>query len=331
MKSYPFKFISFVFSAIFCFSLSDAAEKVDVVKSLENGVQNGRIAFIKPTEAKLIEIDLKGKTTWEFQIPSRYMRGLLNLSSGADIEWLEKSDTFLVAIPSVGIIEVDRAKGVIWEFLTAKISHDVDMLDDGTIIFVNAWDDDDDYIVTQINRQGDVLNKYTAEEIGLSKNQRNSSNGNELYSNTHINAIQKIGQNKFLLSLRNYNQAVIIENGKIISTMVRANRIHDPFVDNNFIFFIRRESVEKSVVVKSNINTGKRVSLFVTPDSSWTPLRTLEKLKNGNFLLTGSSVIGQINTHGEVVWQVKMPDFQHQKLSKNRHKDFLYKAAFVYK
>ncbi len=77
--------------------------------------------------------------------------------------------------------------------------------------------------------------------------------------------------------------------------------------------------------------TSKRSPFFITPEASWTPLRTLEILKNRNFLVTGSSVIAQVTQAGEVVWQVDLPNFENQMLVNRPNRDFVYKATFVYK
>ena len=55
-------------------------------------------------------------------------------------------------------------------------------------------------------------------------------------------------------------------------------------------------------------------------------LRTLEKLQNGNWLITGSQTIGQVTNDGELVWELYFPEFRHQR-DKNKEKTFIYKVT----
>ena len=64
--------------------------------------------------------------------------------------------------------------------------------------------------------------------------------------------------------------------------------------------------------------------------SPWTPLRTLEKLENGNWLITGSQTIGQVTSDGELVWELYFPEFRHQR-DRNKEKTFIYKVTFISK
>jgi hypothetical protein len=308
-----------------------AAEPSTVTFSSIGAVENGKIAFIKPSIRKIIEMDLNGKITWEFSIPRKYSKIDFSISGGADINWIEKTDSFIVAIPKVGAIEVNRKGEVIWEYLTEEISHDIDLLEDDTLIFVNGWDSDSQHIFTRIDRSGKIIERYTLGDFGISKSERKLNFSNEFYSNTHANAVQRLGEREYLISLRNYNKAIIIKSGKVVSKIENVRSIHDPVDLKDGIYFIRQDGPYSQRIVRLNKQTQERAPLFSTTDTSMTPMRTLEPLRNGNFLITGSSTIAQISKDGDLVWSVKLNNFQHQVLSTTSNRDFIYKAAFVYK
>lgn len=307
------------------------AESVQVSALVPEKVQSGRVAFVKPSVSKIIEMDLDGKVTWEYTFPRKYLRPDFSMGGGADIEWLPKTDSFLVAIPKVGAVEVSRSGQVVWEYLTEEISHDADLLADGTIVFVNGWDGDGSFIFTRIDRSGRILERYRAQDIGLDKADRRLNFMNEIYSNTHANAVQFLAPGRYLLSLRNYNMAVVLNAGKIESKIQNVRSIHDPVDLADGIYFIRQDGLSGQRVVRLDKNTEQRGPLFETSDPEWRPMRTLEPLANRNFLITGSTVIGQVSRSGELVWKIKLNDFENQLNSSSPHRDFIYKAAFVYK
>jgi hypothetical protein len=308
-----------------------AAEPATVSFASSGAVENGRIAFIKPSTRKIIEMDLNGKITWEYVIPSKYSKANFSIRGGADINWIEKTDSFLIAVPKVGAIEVNRKGEVVWEYLTEEISHDIDLLEDGTLIFVNGWDSDTQHILTRIDRAGKIIERYKADDLGLNKSERRYNVSSELYSNTHANAVQHLGQGEYLLSLRNYNMAVTVQSGKIVSKIDNVRSIHDPVDLKGDIYFIRMDGPYSQRIVRFNKQTQERSPLFSTTDTSMTPMRTLEPLRNGNFLITGSTMICQISKDGDLVWSLKLSNFEHQTLGKTQNRDFIYKAAFVYK
>ena len=57
-------------------------------------------------------------------------------------------------------------------------------------------------------------------------------------------------------------------------------------------------------------------------------MMTVQKLGNGNWLITGSQTIGQITPSGNLVWEIHFPEFRHQR-DKNKKATYIYKAAFV--
>ena len=320
-----------VFCVFFLAHKLSAAEPSTVEFSSIGTVESGKVAFIKPSTRKIIEMDLNGKITWEYAIPRKYSKVNFSISGGADINWIEKTDSFLVAIPKVGAIEVNRKGEVIWEYLTEEISHDIDLLEDNTLIFVNGWDSDSQHIFTRIDRAGKIIERYTVGDLGLSKSERRLNFSNEFYSNTHANAVQRLGEGEYLISLRNYNKAIVIKSGKVVSQIENVRSIHDPVDLKDETYFIRQDGPQSQRIVRLNNQTQERSPLFSTTDTSMTPMRTLEPLRNGNFLITGSTTIAQISKDGGLVWSIKLSNFQHQVLSTAPNRDFIYKAAFVYK
>ena len=69
----------------------------ELITNKVNKIQKGNIGLIDSYNKRLIEIDNNGKVVWETKIPKEFKDAKWN--GGADIEWLPKSDTFLIVAP----------------------------------------------------------------------------------------------------------------------------------------------------------------------------------------------------------------------------------------
>lgn len=307
-----------------------AQEEVKVTVHNSELIQTGHFAFVMPGSARVVELNLKGETVWSYQIPRKYIIQGAPLSRGPDIKWIEDTDTFLVVLPSVGIIEISRSKKIVWEYMTTDISHDADLLPDGSVVFVNGWDKPNDYIITRVSRNKKIISRFRASDLSIDlKDQVEDREGN-----THINAITFFNDSDFMVSLRNYHAVRKYSNQKLIWEVTDALRVHDPILINNDLYFAdrRRPQVADMIsqsIQRHNIVTNQREIFYSVQDVGWTPLRTLELLKNNNFLITGSTKVGQISSDGDLVWEIEFLDFENQRRAQ-RGSNFIYKAAFVY-
>ena len=330
-------FISIVHS--FQFNVGDKIGETFLIKN--DKFQDGTFAFIAPEDKKFIEINKDGEIVFRFDIdvPRGYLKG------GADVEWLPETKTFLVVIPRYGLFELDREKGKIWECKTPFISHDADLLSDNTIVFVNGWDDigKNEPIYTHIDRDCNILKELYAEDLELDKTRyKDGSSGPA--SDTHTNAVQIIDDEHMILSIRNYNELVMLKNFKPIWRMQRKSRkIHDPVVIDTskpieeFEFYFANRRKGHQLMKVSYSDPDNPVSVWNSIDAKgeskhkrlnrfWHPLRTVEILPNKNILLTGSKAVGQVTSQGELVWDLRITQgFKHQKHNKN----FIFKVAFI--
>lgn len=309
-------------------AIASVGDQLGVVGVSQQGsVQIGRIAFVDVNQSKLIEMDMTGKVTWEYALPFTMSFGG-KLSSGTDVEWLPESDNFLLAIPEAGVFEVNRKGEVVWQYKTRYIDHDADRLPNGNTVFVNGWDADVDPIVTEVDPSGKIVMQLFAEQLGLDAKERNSSQG-ERYSNTHINAIQQLAEGEYLISLRNYNQFMRFKDGKVVVRYMNARNVHDPVpYKGGYLFAIHYRDSSQLILQKE---TRQREPLFKPEPGTWTPLRTVELLKNGNILVTGSREVGQLDEAGNLVWSVVIESYVNQKSDQRKKSGFFYKVAFVYK
>ena len=315
--------LKFFFSFLLVWGFGAAAADMRGVQSgtLPDGIK-GTFAYIDPAASKLIEVDSTGKVLWDWDIPR--LGGYL--FEGADVEWIASSGSFLFVIPGSGVYEVSkRDRRLTWSCKTKFISHDADRLPNGDTIFVNAWDADDDPIVTVVDSACVEKKKLYAKQLGLNPEKRRNVSG-ESYSNTHINAIQVIDDGSWLLSLRNYNQIILFSTEKgVLKKWGKATRVHDPlWVGDGTLLHAKRNQNELVLIGADK----SRRSLFASQDGDWAPLRTIQLIDKKYLLITGSQSVGIVDYDGKIHWSLKLAGFQPQR-SRQPGAPFLYKAVFI--
>ena len=307
-----------------------------VLTNDENKVQKGNVALLDTTNNRLVEIDLSGKTLWTADLPKAF-RNQRNLNGGSDIEWLEVSDTFLVAVPNTGFFEINRAGKVLTECKNKFISHDIDKLNDGSFVFVNGWDDkgEDEPIITKVSSDCNVLWTKTRDFFQVEKSDLNNRFAKDK-SILHANSIRILPNEDIMVSIRNYDQVIIIRGNEILKRFKNAPGVHDPsevYIEDNGTFFYYANRARPHQIIKRNFENPDDTPevIWTMPRDSrkeWSPLRTVQKLDNGNWLITGSKNIGQITPSGDLVWEIHFPEFRHQRETKKKA-TYIFKAAFV--
>ena len=265
---------------------------------------------------RIIEINMLAEIVWEYKIPDHLKE---YNQPGMDVELLS-NDNILFVLPRNGVYEIDRDGTVIWSHLDEKISHDADRLSNGNTIYVfGAGDEFDDAQVKEVNPQGDVVWSWYA------KNHYNS----EPYTSytregwIHTNAVTRLANGNTILSLRNFSLTIEINpHGEIVwefdwinlypTTNPLGHDPHEPEIQSNNHLLICLQRDAPCQVVELNRNTGlpeweyHRDYLRTSRDS--------DRLPNGNTLIVGvledtnDSVVFEVTSDGEIVWQLKVKD-----------------------
>ena len=311
----------------------------ELITNNADKVQKGNIGLVDTYNKRIIEIDNKGKVIWEKKIPRKFKKAEWN--AAADIEWLPETDTFLIIAPKKGFFEINRKGKVLNSCKNKHISHDLDKLDDGSFIFVNGWDlkGEKNPIVTKVTNDCKIVMSKSEDFFDMDKADLNPKHA-MAKDNMHSNSIRILEDESIMLSVRNYDQVVVFKNNKIIKRFKNATGVHDPSEvynenGNNFFYYIdRKRPLNINKRNFDNVDDSPKI-IWPIPEpherkSPWIPLRTLEKLENGNWLVTGSQRIGQVTNDGELVWELNLPEFRHQK-DRNKDKTYIYKVTFISK
>jgi len=290
---------------------------VDIYNSEKACVGTTLFADLHDTQnPRIVELDMQGETVWEYKIPGNLKQ--FN-QPGMDVELLPNGNILFV-LPRNGVYEIDRGGNTIWSHLDNKISHDADRLTNGNTIYVyGAGDSFDDAQVKEVNPQGEIVWSWYA------KNHYN----NEPYTSynregwIHTNAVTRLQNGNTLLSLRNFSLTIEVNpQGEIVwefnwldlypTTNPLGHDPHEPEMLNNNHLLICLQRDAPYQVVELNRNTG--TSVWEYHREYLRTSRDSDRLPNGNTLIVGvltdtnDSVIFEVTSDGEIVWQLKVKD-----------------------
>lgn len=291
---------------------------VEVLDS--NKVQPGNTLFSDVGSSKgprLIEVDISGAIVWEYVLPD-WLKNYTN--PGFDCE-RTKDDTILFVAPTFGVFEVNRSGSIIWAYTNSKVSHDADRLDNGnTLIVWGGIDSTNDAQIKEVTPDGSIHWEWYA---------TNCFDPNTAPYNvscqgwTHANAVTRLSNGNTLVSLRNFNMVAVLDgSGNLLHTITNLNLYypHDPEITSNNTLCsasqyplancdTAQQTADTSYpmvpVVEVNTNDGSLVWSYNA--SSWSDqlTRDVDRLPNGNTLITGTDLIIEVTAEGEIVWQLR--------------------------
>jgi hypothetical protein len=279
------------------------AEQFKIVTARADRMTAGTTAFIDQLgRDRIVEIDSVGKVVWQCSLKS--ISSSKNLRGGADLEWIAADDTFLVVVPFTGIYRLNRKCAVTWRYRTTKVSHDADLLPNGNVLYAFGWDSQADAQAVEIDPAGKVLWSWRAAGR-LDPSERRVGGPAERErrpSFTHTNAVVRLENGDTLVSLRNFHRVVqIAPDGSVRRTFGPIRFVHEPNLmpDGTLV------AAARSPMTVVALRDGARQVVF-SNELGIRPIRTVQPLARGNFLLSGGADLVEIDGGGEVVWHARI-------------------------
>jgi hypothetical protein len=251
---------------------------------------------------RIVEVNMQGEVTWEYDLPQE-LRSYTN--PGEDVEPLPNGN-ILVLFPRYGVYELTKGKQVAWKYLDAKVSHDADRLPDGnTLIAFGAFDTMADMQVKEVNPRGEIVWSWRAKDSFDRAPYRDISDEGW----THTNAVTRLPNGNTLISLRNFNFIVEVDPaGKVVRTIGEGliTEQHDPEVqpDGNILM---ADLALPNAAIEMTPN-GTIVWRYPLLDRNTWPVRDVDRLPNGNTLITAADRILEVTPDSEIVWQLRLAD-----------------------
>lgn len=140
----------------------------------------------------------------------------------------------------------------------------------------------------------------------------------------HINDVDRIGESRYLVSVRNKNQLLIVERGQGVVEVVNKDQSkstlrhqHNPQFLSDDTILVADSSNNRIVELERNITSGRWEVGWTYSNAGGVPLdwpRDADRLPNGHTLITDTmnKRIIEINQEGEVVWSTKVGHFPYE-------------------
>jgi hypothetical protein len=249
---------------------------------------------------RIVEVNMQGEVTWEYDLPAE-LKSYTN--PGQDVEPLANGN-MLVLFPQHGVYEITREKKVAWKYLDPKVSHDADRLANGdTLIAFGAFDTLEDMQVREVNSRGQIVWSWRAKDVF----NRAPYLGISDEGWTHTNAVTRLANGDTLVSLRNFNLiAEVDRSGKLVRTYGEGvvTEQHDPEIlpDGNLLM---ADLAQPNAAVEMAPD-GTILWRFPFPDRTLWPVRDVDRLPNGNTLITAADRLLEVTPDKEAVWELRL-------------------------
>jgi uncharacterized protein YndB with AHSA1/START domain len=247
-------------------------------------------------QQRVVEVNMEGEIVWEFPLPK--------IMFGAGEVELLPDNRLLLASTRNGIFEIDRRGEIVWSYLTDKVSHDADRLPGGNTLFVWGHPDEiNDAQVKEITPEGTIVWSWYARDHFYRVPYK------DIYDSgwTHTNAVTRLPNGNTLISFRNFNFLVEVDREDNVMRTIGEGLLyspHDPEVQPDGNILVISQETDKHQALELNPDTGEIHWRYAIPDRSNWPVRDVNRLPNGNTLITGSTKILEVTPGGEIVWRL---------------------------
>jgi len=304
----------------------------------EDALQPGTLFFSDgsdQTAPRVVEVDRAGKVQWQWVVPAE----LVNSNTIMDSTPTPEGGALLV-VDAIGVLEVDHAGDIIARYDSLLPSHDVDLLDNGNWLVTNGWSRKGEPHFMEVTPEGDIawswdgLDQYDTEPFDI------------VYREgwIHANAAERLDDGSTLVSLRNFNRVALLDSVGDVEWEVVFSHIepeaqaadlfdvakgvnpHEPELTPDGTLLVAVH--QPNVVLEVDLATREVIWSWSAEVDGATKIRDVNRLPNGNTLVTSTEAVLELDPTGTVIWRL---DANLDLLDPNAPADLrpFYKASLV--
>lgn len=283
---------------------------------------------------RLVEVDMTGKVVWQVKLGDiladyRHPKYGIHVM---DIKRLQNGNT-LFSVNLAGLFEIDRTGKLVWSYTDRdQTLLYVNRLANGNTIYTRVVNKGDDH-VREITPDGKVAWSWK----GLKEYDRPPYGNIDDEGWIHVNSVTRMPDGNTWISLRNFDLFALVNPAgdvlheikfppagapvppKLAALAKQKGRamvagIHDPEVqkDGNVLAAMTLLNV---VVESTRDGRATFSKMFAATDKSlesggdaFLMVRDVNRLPNGNLLITSRKVIVETTRTGDIVWQLNVPE-----------------------
>lgn len=267
--------------------------------------------------ARLVSVAPDGSTDWVYN----------GSKHGAiwfyDVDPLPNGNLLVTSTAPNGTVvyELDReTRKQVWrQHLDAEDTHDVDQINGDQLLVANMrnYDEEDG-----VNRDRIFIYDRSKDEIvwqwQVRKHYPRSGGGEYTGDWTHVNDVDKIADGQYLVSLRNFDQVVVVNRStKEIDMRLGSDGDHDTLYEQHNPDYLESENGTPTMLVADSEND--RIVEYARRDGEWVRTwnltgpfkwpRDADRLPNGNTLVTDTlnHRVIEVTPRGRIVWETAAP------------------------
>lgn len=251
----------------------------------------------------LYEVDMEGDVVWKLELPD-------SMGTNQTEAELLPDNTILLVNQSVGLYKIDRNGNILWRHPDPKVSHDADLLDNSNILYVYGMGDaKGDTIVKEITPQGQRIWGWDASKY-FDYSPYREIDPIEGQGWAHTNAVSRLSNGNTLISIRNFNMIVIVDNsGTPVETITNIiSSPHDPMMLDNGNILVAHQTRDYHAAVELDLQTNDFIWEYGFTSKDDFPVRDANLLPNGNILITTAKRLVEVTQDKEIVWQLELTD-----------------------
>ena len=286
-------------------TITEPADSLTVI-SVQGFHFDGKKNAKKP--ARLVAVGPRGNVKWVHNGTT------VNAFWFYDVDPMKNGNVLVVATrpKSTVVYELDRkTQEIHWmEEFPIKDTHDVDLINGDQLLIA---DKENDRAFIYDRSANETVWEYDFHEHFP------ESGGGKPSDWTHFNDIDKVGDGKYLMSPRNFDQAIVVDRDtKEIELRLGSDDDHEILFEQHNPDYLVSENGTPTILVGDSENN--RVVEYAKDGENWTRTWTVgknelswprdaDRLQDGNTLITDSMNhrVVEVTPHGRIVWEFYAP------------------------
>jgi len=267
------------------------------------------IAFIDLSDKKLgpqiVVANIEGEILRKFAVPStRYSNDWIHWGPGITFDSNRKSIWYLA--PKVGLTEFDIDGKVLHSINYEKASHQIQITSNGTFVIPYSWDTQNDYQLSEIDRDGLQLFGWHAADFLKTNTTSTSIANSQPLSYTATTSAVKTSSGNYFLSLSQNNTIIKInQSGKVLWSQTVSIRPHTLVIDGDELIGYSARDPNRIVIKNRSCQCFNSITIEENlPKNVLTRSLSLQYLGEGFWFTSGVSSLYLLDENGRIFWKI---------------------------